>query len=188
MGTIAPGAWMLCFSGALCAATGLSAQESASIPDPATITVPEIKNARDPKIVSDGWKYFYFYRPNNSFAEAYADFAECYRFLPVPYANGALPAFAPWDEKPAARIVTPGMSPYGLVGEAIGAIVAGPLERRARQSRMRRCLEPRGYVRYPVHELTWEKIIDNYSVASIAVQAKLASGPVPDADILAVTR
>ena len=77
---------------------------------------------------------------------------------------------------------------YGLVGTVIGGMVAGPIERRFRQSRMRRCMEPRGYERFPATEATWEEIIDNYSPGSIAVQAKLASGPRPDADPLMVTR
>lgn len=162
--------------------------EQAAIPDPETIQVPTISGGRNPTVVREGWKHFYFYRPNTSYHEAFADFSECYRFLPVPNAKGLLPLFAPWDASPGMTIVKPPpASQYGLVGDVIGAMVAGPLERRARQSRMRRCMEPRGYQRFPVSEDIWEKIIDNYSSHSIAVQAKIVAMFPPDAEPLPVT-
>lgn len=158
-------------------------------PDPATVTVPAITGDTDAAVISEGWKFFYFHRANTAYAEAYADIAECYRFMPVPYANGLLPMFVPWESDTGARIIKPPViGPYGIVGDIIGGMVAGPLERRARQSRLRRCLEPRGYSRYPAPKDTWEKIIDNYSASSIAVQAKLASGPLPQAAALSETR
>jgi hypothetical protein len=165
------------------------AEEPGSRPDPATVEVPAITGGRDPDVVKDGWKYFYFWRPNTSFEQAYADFSDCYRFLPVPGGDAMLPRFVAWREAEARPAVAPNYySPYGLVGAAIGALIAGPIERRASQSRMRRCLEPRGYLRFPAPQPVWEKILDGYSPRSIAVQAKLASGPHPDADPLPETR
>ena len=179
---------------ALCPAVAFAAEpqlavQSAPMPRVEDVTVPAITGGRDPKVVGEGWKHFYFYRPDTSYEQAYADFADCYRFLPVPYATGAIPMFVPWEAQTGAAIVKPsGPGPYGLVGDVIGAMVAGPIIRRQFQSRMRRCMEPRGYQRYPADEATWEKIIDNYSARSIAVQAKLVAQGQPDAEPLAVTR
>ena len=156
-----------------------------AMPDADTIEVPVITGGRDAKIVKNGWKYFYFWRPDTSFAQAYADIADCYRFLSVTNANPSLPAFANWQGAQDTNLATNGgTSQYGLVGAALGAMVDGPIIRRASQSRMRRCLEPRGYQRFPADKETWERIVDGYSQASIAVKAKIASGPRPDAEPL----
>lgn len=170
---------MMACAAALWAADA-GAQGAALAIDPATVAIPDLSGGRDPDTVRNGWKYFYFWRADTSFEEAFADISECYLFLPVRYAHPGTPMFAPWEERPSAEIVRPSYQPYGLVGAAIGAIVAGPLERRARQSRLRRCMEPRGYQRYPLQERRWEQLTDNFSPASIAMQAKAASGPAPD--------
>lgn len=161
---------------------------ASSIPDPAAIAIPDLSGGRDPGVVTNGWKYFYFWRADTSFEQAYADLADCYRFMPVPGGDARLPAFVPWEEASGMGEAQTVISPYGIVGEVIGAIVAGPLIRRAHQSRLRRCMEPRGYERFPLQERRWEELTDNFSRASIAMQAKAASGPRPDADPLPVTR
>ena len=153
------------------------------IPDPTTVAVPVITGGRDERVIRDGWKHFYFWRADTTYEQAYADFADRYRFLPVPDANIMVPTFVAWQGDESLDAVEPSYSnSYGIVGAAIGAMVAGPIARRASQSRMRRCLEPRGYLRFPVREETWEVIIDDYSRASIAVGARIASGPRPDAE------
>lgn len=164
-------------------ATPASSQTSSEIPDPSSVTLPDISTARVREASNDGWKYFYFHKQGVSFAAAYADLKECYRFLPVAGASPLLPMFVPWTEEPGFKELTP-TSPYGLVGDLIGGMVLGPLERRARQSRMRRCLEPRGYVRFALPKDSWERLIDNYSERSVALQAKAASGPRPDAEVV----
>ena len=165
-----------------CGASTASAQADGP-PDPATIELPDMAPTRDQHVIADGWRHFYFHKAGVSFAEAYADFADCYRFLPVQGASPALPAFAPWSESAGARVV-PRSLPWGLMGAAILDIVSGPIDRRDRQSRMRRCMEPRGYVRYPIREEVWRQLIDNYSVRSLALQAKAASGPVPNLPVV----
>jgi len=123
----------------------------------------------------------YFHRAGVSYAEAYADFRDCYRFLPVRDAlYGYVPGFRLWTRRNAVGPYQPPPNNYGLVGGVILAMIAGPLDRRDRQSRMRRCMEPRGYVRYPLREEIWRQLIDNYSPRSIAMQALAASGPAPD--------
>ena len=82
-------------------------------PDPATITLPDMTPTRDRRVIEEGWKYFYFHKAGASYAEAYADFAECYRFLPM--ATGMLPSlpmFVPWRETPGVRHVDT-YNPYG---------------------------------------------------------------------------
>lgn len=149
-------------------------------PDPATVTMPDMTPTTDPDVIEDGWKYFYFHRAGVGYAEAYADFAECYRFLPPPAVAGSLPAFTPWSEPLVPRPFVPGPNPYGIIGVGIAALVAGPIERRAFQTRMRRCMETRGYVRYPLRKSAWEQLIEDYSDDSIARQAIAASGPTPN--------
>lgn len=169
---------------ALSAAAAPASAQDQPPPDPATVTLPDMTPTRDRDVIEDGWKHFYFHKAGVSYAEAYADFAECYRFLPVPGMTNLLPAFVPWGEPLVLRPRPPAPNQYGLIGAAIGAMVAGPIERRAHQARLRRCLEPRGYVRYPLDEDRWERLIDNYSEASIARQALAASGPTPDLPVV----
>ena len=172
----------------LAAALPAAGQEAApGIPAIETVVVPPISGGRDPKVVAEGWKHFYFYKPDTSYEAAYADFAECYRFLPL-FAEGTLPLFVPWNAKPGAHPYERTVSPYGLVGEAIGALLQGSIERRAFQSRMRRCMEPRGYQRFPVSKEVWVKILDGYSPQSIAIQAKIVTMGPPDALPLPVTK
>ncbi|WP_152616336.1 hypothetical protein [Sphingomonas sp. ERG5] len=170
----------------LLSATGALAQTPP--PDANLVAAPSVPDGRDPKVVADGWKFFYFWRANTSFAQAYADLTECYRFLPVSNAEVGLPAFVPWTSVTGVRIHEPNYLAGSLVSDIIGAMVAGPLDRRMKQSRMRRCMEPRGYQRFPAPEKVWVTIIDNYSHGSIAVQAKLASREKPDAEPVPVTR
>ncbi|HEX8063542.1 MAG TPA: hypothetical protein VF535_10015 [Allosphingosinicella sp.] len=154
--------------------------QSEAPPDPATIELPDLTPSRDPDVIANGGKHYYFHKAGVSYAEAYEDFSECYRYLPVPYADRSLPMFAPWSERPGVERFQPANN-YGLVGMGIMALIGGGIERRASQAPVRRCLETRGYVRYPVAEKIWRQLIDDYSVRSIAVQAKAASLPAPDA-------
>jgi hypothetical protein len=176
-----------CIAALMLAAAAAAPLAASTPPDPASIEVPAITEGRDPKVIEDGWKWFYFHRENTSYVEAYADFEDCYRFLPVPYASGvSFPGFAPWRARAdGTKVKPPPIGPYGIVGDIIGALVAGPIERRARQSRMRRCMEPRGYRRYPMSEDNWKRAVGHYSGLTLPVQAKLASGPIPDAQPLA---
>ncbi len=148
------------------------------IPAQTSVLTPDLSSASDANAAREGWKYFFFFKQGVSYEEAYLDFADCYRFLPTGPTSSTVPMFAPWRESAHAAPLKPSYN-YGLVGHLIGRMLVGPMERRARQSRMRRCMEPRGYVRYPIARDAWDKLIDNYSVQSIALQAKAASGPRP---------
>ena len=140
--------------------------------------MPDMTPTRHPGTIYNGWMHFYFHKAGVSYAEAYADFAECYRFLPGEKFYALTPAFAPWGER-AGGVPLQMRNNSGLIGGLIVGAVQGPLQRRDRQSRMRRCMEPRGYLRYPLEEGVWHALIDNYSERSIAMQAIAASGPSP---------
>jgi hypothetical protein len=89
------------------------------------------------------------------------------------------PTFVPWQRGDATRPVTYNGGNYGLVGLAIAAMIAGPLERSIRQTRMFRCMVPRGYARYRVTEDMWKHIYQAEPGEAIAALARIASGPVP---------
>ncbi|WP_432767659.1 MAG: hypothetical protein HEQ22_09435 [Sphingopyxis sp.] len=166
---------LLMGAAALAMAPGAGAQEA--LPDPAAVVVPDLSGSADPAVVDNGWKYFFYHRAGTSFAEAHADLADCYRFLtPAGWGNVALPRFVPWVERPAGQRYDTN-NQAGLVGLAIGGMIEGTLSRRDRQSKMRRCMEPRGYTRYGVAEEIWESVADMPPAKGIAVQAKIASGP-----------
>ena len=173
---------MLAAAAVLILALPAQAQEPPALPDPATITLPDMSGSDGPLMPDDEKKHFYFHKDGVSFAEAYGDFAECYRFLPQGpgfSTDVSLPAFAPWHEPRRGTGRAPTTGNYGLVGAVVLGLIAGPLDRMARQARMRRCLEPRGYARYALREESWKRLIDDYSLESIALQAKAASSARP---------
>jgi hypothetical protein len=142
------------------------------------IVVPDLSSSGSPQVVSNGWKYFFFRSPDATYEMAHFDISECYRFLtPTGWANVGLRRFVPWQSLAGTQTIIQIPSPYGLVGDLIGGAVEGTLLRRDRQSKMRRCMETRGYIRYGVAEEIWENVIKLPAEKSIAIQAKIASGP-----------
>lgn len=147
-----------------------------ALPDPATVNVPAITPSADPKVRKDGYKFFYFHNPSVSFAEAYADLAECQGLIAgtIFGTGGALPAFRPWVETPRPR------QGYGPgASSVLGSILIPKFERGQRNNKLRRCMEPRGYSRYPVAEAVWDQLNDEKNAQALLMQAKLASGPTP---------
>ena len=150
-------------------------------PDAATIALPDLTPSRDPEVIANGGKHYYFHKAGVSYAEAYEDFSECYRYFPVAAADPSLPMFAPWGQTPGVKRIQPANN-FGLVGIGIAALLPGPTERKRFQARLLRCLETRGYVHSPLAEPIWRQLIDDYSERSIALQAKAATLPAPDAE------
>jgi len=146
-------------------------------PDPATVSVPDLSGSAAPDVVANGWKYFFFQREGVSFTEAHADIADCFRFLtPNDWGTVKLGRFVPWESRNGVKAdYSP--NPYGLVGVLMLAMIEGTLTRRDYQAKMRRCMETRGYTRYGVSEEIWENVTNLPRDQSIAVQAKIASGP-----------
>jgi hypothetical protein len=167
----------LCWSAWL---AGPAVAQATPVPvDPATVLVPDLSGSSDPAVVANGWKYFFFQRIGVSYAEAHADLSECFRFLePASWASVQLSRFVPWESKPGAKSTAQQYNfTYGLVGALMMSAIEGTLERRDYQAKMRRCMETRGYTRYGVAEEIWEKVRALPPEQSIAVQAKIASGP-----------
>ncbi len=155
-------------------ATGAVAQ-SPGAPDPAGIAVPDLAAAANK--LGDERKFFVFHKPGVSFAQAYSDLSFCARYIP----HGAMRSvnsFVPWTSEDPLRpqVVT---SQHGLVGAVILGVVSGPLERSNRQTKMIRCMVPRGYARYRTSEALWKSINGEDMARAMAVQARIASGPVP---------
>jgi len=150
----------------------LHAGDPPPLPDPATVVVPDL-----PGSVRDGAKYFFFHQQGVSFEKAHADLSECFLFLqPSSWESVHINRFVPWDSRPGRRTL-PSRNPYGLVGEILVGAVDGSLNHRDYQAKLRSCMEPRGYSRYGVAEEIWERVTALPQDQSIAVQAKIASGP-----------
>lgn len=167
----------------LTAAVAAPLAAQSALPDPASVALPDVALPTDPaaraKVLEDGYKFFYFHSSSVSFAEAWADLAECRAHL----ASGApamLPGFVPFGET-VRRDLAYQPSPYGLVGEAMVAIIAPKMERGLRNNKLRRCMGTRGYARYAVAEPAWDQLNEGDEDKLLAMQARLASGPKPDA-------
>jgi hypothetical protein len=168
-------------AGALMTTTTATAQDAR--PDPAAVVLPDVSVDQNPKAVEDGFKFFYFHNPSVSFDEAYADIAECRSFL-VSGAPAAIPGFRPWVE-PVRHDVKRQYPGVGLLDmamrSAIASIILPKLERGIRNNKLRRCMEPRGYARYPAPEAAWQTLNEGDEATLVAMQAKLASGARPNA-------
>ncbi|NJM50741.1 MAG: hypothetical protein HC843_07570 [Sphingomonadales bacterium] len=129
-----------------------------------------------------GYKFYYFHNPDISFADAYQDFVECRGYLRVG-GGVALPGFIPWTET-YQRPVYAQYPQYGLVGAVLIAIISPKAERGVRSNKMRRCMGTRGYVRYAIPEKTFDEINEGEEAKILIVQAKLATGPKPQDEVV----
>jgi hypothetical protein len=152
---------------ALLAASASAALAETPVPN---LSVPDNE-------LGDERKFFVFHKEGVSLGQARADLGFCSRFI----ARGQqrfLPDFVAWKQADPATPVPMSLN-YGLIGVAIMAIIDGPIDRSIRQTRMMRCMLPRGYARYRTSEALWKQINSKDLVASVEVQARIASGPVP---------
>jgi hypothetical protein len=153
------------------------AEEAPRLPDPATILVPDLSRSGTPEVVREGSKYFFFHKEGVGFEKAHADLSDCFRFLqPSSWESVHMNRFVPWVSSPGRRTVPVG-NPYGLVGAILAGAVEGSLNHRDYQAKMRSCMEPRGYIRYGVAQDVWKRVTDLPPDQSIAILAKIASGP-----------
>lgn len=128
--------------------------------------------------LADERKYFVLHKPGVTVAQAEQDLSFCWQFLPRG-AQRRTPDFIAWRGNSGARKELPAMTNFGLVGLVIGAIIAGPIDRSLRQSRIFRCMVPRGYARYRTSEAIWKQLNEGEPVQSIRLQARIAAGPTP---------
>jgi hypothetical protein len=146
-----------------------------TIPSETAIAIPDLHIANSD--LGDERKFFVFHKVGVSFAEARADIGFCSRFI-LRGQQRFLPDFVAWKQVDPANPI-PNQLNYGLVGEVIMAIIAPAIDRSVRQTRMMRCMLPRGYARYRTSEALWKQINSSDLAASIEIQARIASGPVP---------
>lgn len=170
-------------------AAAQAADAPQTLPDPATIKIPDVSPSQDPKVRSEGYKFYYFNNPEVSFADAYEDLLECRAHL-VTAGPAKVPGFIPWDEAHRRKSVKNGpmVASPNLLGVAVGVVVlsamaaiVGPkMERGVRSNKMRRCMGTRGYQRYAITEETWNILNKGDDErALVLMQAKLASAPKP---------
>jgi hypothetical protein len=156
------------------------------VPDQAAVSMPALAFAERPEDASNYQKYYYFHRADTSFADALTDIRQCDEFARGLYGGDYYP-------DPAYTAM------YG-VGGALGGAIGGALaqaiygsaeERRKRRVNMRRCMSFKGYERYGLSKDLWEKFNfeeGNRSVPEaerqqmLAMQAKVASGPLPSTE------
>lgn len=144
-------------------------------PVESAVAVPDLGVAE--RDLGDERKFFFFHKSGVSFAEAYSDLSFCSQYISRGRQR-SLPDFVPWKRSDPATPMSNNLN-YGLVGVAIMAIIDGPIDRSIRQTRMMRCMLPRGYARYRTSEALWKQVNGKDLLASIAAQARIASGPVP---------
>lgn len=147
-------------------------------PSPVAASAPLPDLAAPEKDLGDERKYWVLHKPGVSAEVAAQDLRFCWQFVPHGMQRG-VPGFVPWRKGDANRPVNYDGGNYGLVGLAIASVIAGPLERSIRQSRMFRCMTPRGYHRYRITEAKWKELYEADPETAITSLAALAAGPVP---------
>lgn len=163
------------------AALGVLALEAPALaqgspPPMAVIAVPNL--AADARPLGDERKFFVFHRADTSLDQARADLGFCFRYAQTG-PGILLPYFYAWQGNGAGKPASYDGGQFGLTGALIGALIAGGLERSKRQINMMRCMLPRGYARYRISEELWKELNGKDRLASVDVQARIASGPVP---------
>ncbi len=156
------------------------AQDVSVWPDPSTVDLPAMTFGTDAEVAKKGYKFFFFHQADLTYEEASLDFAECRSHLPRGDVRG-LPTFVPWVETAERKKSEQVINPYGLVGAAMAAIILPKVDRGIRNSKMRMCMERRGYVRYALNEEAYDLLNEGDNGNIVAMQAKLATGPAPDA-------
>ena len=150
-----------------------SADSGLAPPDPASVQLPDLGTIT-PEVIKEGGKFFAFVNPSLTYAQAYADVAECRSFLPTGIMR-PLPSFVPWEEPSVRPPVV--YRPVGLAAGILVSIIMPKLERGQRNNKLRRCMGPRGYRRVAVPEAAWQALNEGDELQLIARQAKLATTP-----------
>ena len=206
-GPILRGEWNLGFRGAclglfaLPLAGALQAQAIKNEPpmrhftdeEVAAIAMPAIAFEPTPEDVSVFDKYFFFHRPETSFDEAYADVVECDAL------SSGISIYMGADSAAMASAMTQYGAAAGAAGGMIASIamdlVFGSAARRAaKRTNMRNCMYFKGYDRYGLAKDLWRDF--NFEEGNgreafdvrerdLRMQARVASGPAPSAEVLA---
>jgi hypothetical protein len=159
---------------ALLTSAGSALAQSSSPAAP--VAIPDLSASE--KDLGDERKYWVLHKPGVSIEQATRDLTFCWQYVPHGVQR-SVPGFVPFRQADANRPVTYNGGNYGLVGAVIASMIAGPLERSIRQSRMFRCMVPRGYHRYRITEDRWKEIYQADPQTAIPMLAAIAAGPVP---------
>lgn len=159
----------------------------------AAVVMPNLSFVENDKVSADYDKYFYFHRPETNFDRAFADVTEC----------DALSSGLSYYRGSDSSAVASAMSQYGVLagglGGAIGGLMAdaifGSAERRKqRRMNIRNCMFYKGYDRYGLEKDLWQEFNFEEGLsreeadkrkAALMMQARVASGPRPDQEVLA---
>ncbi len=157
-------------------------------PDPATVSVPDLSIA--PKSQDDRSYdvYFYFYRANTTYGEAFADLDVCRIYSLSARLVLLPPKFVPLGVGIAgldSNIRTPNLYlQYGLIGSLIGGIIIENAQDDLVLATDRRCMAYKGYRRFGTSRAIWKLIDSGTDTDRLARLARLASGPQPQAEAL----
>lgn len=175
-----------------CASTPVQAQNATApqtdaewrvwVPDPGSLTMPNLSFAETEDDIENYDKYFYFQRGDTTFPDALRDIREC-----------DSRARRMWrGERSDRQDIAAG--PYGLVGVAAQAFIFGPAQDRMfRRANLRRCMFFKGYARYGLAKPNWEAFNFQRADGDLAEadiqrmlvrQALVAAGPAPQANAL----
>jgi hypothetical protein len=156
------------------------------------VPMPALAFTVTPQIAGDFDKYYYFHREGVSFDEAFADISECDRL-----SNGLAAytgASEPYPGYYASQYGVGGVI-GGVLGEMFADMIHGSAARRAmRRVNMRNCMGYKGYHRYGLAKDLWEvfnfeegngRKDEDIRTAKLMQQAKVASGPKPQTEVLA---
>jgi hypothetical protein len=152
------------------------------------ITLPALDYSPNPDAAKDFDKYYHFHRAGTDFRTALADIRDCdglSRGLSSPYGNSQVPY-------PYAGTIAGAAG--GIIGNLMVAAIFGSAQKRAaRRVNMRRCMFFKGYQRYGLPKDVWQKfnfeeglssVEENKRQVYLMQQAKVASGPAPQAEAL----
>ena len=156
--------------------------------DPATIPMPVLTFAPDPKWEKDFDKYYYFNRVDTGFATALGDLRQCdglSRGLASPFGNSDVPY--PYNS------TTSGLIGGAIANVMVAAIVGSSQLRATRRVNMRRCMYFKGYDRFGLPKDMWQTfnfeegfdgLPEHERQAFLKQQARVASGPRPATAVL----
>ncbi len=156
------------------------------------VPMPSLAFSVTSQISGDFDKYYYFHRQGVSFDAAFADISECDRL------SSGLAAYSGGSE-PYPGYYASQYGVGGALGGALGSMFAdmihGSAARRAmRRVNMRNCMGYKGYQRYGLAKDLWEAFNfeegngrkdDDIRTPKLMQQAKVASGPRPQTEVLA---
>lgn len=155
-------------------------------PDPATLKVPEINTPAK----SDAGRFddqFFFYKSGVSYARAFADMDQCRINVAMARMFAPTPRFVPLGralETPAGRSGWELFPMFGLGGMLLAdAFIAGAEDDLALAT-ARKCMAYKGYRRYGLSRGLSKQIDSGTDAEKLGRRALIASGPLPQAEVL----